>query len=115
MSETALEFVERLGATPCGYWSKADCARLLALARRGAETQWRPIETAPKDGTEFQAWVAYNGDRRWLEYHCRFYPETEAFEIWTRVDYDMDGWEAGYIAARWMPLPPPPAGETEHE
>jgi len=70
--------------------------------------EWKPIETAPKDGTEFQAWVVHNGTG-WWEPRVRFDPDTEMFQIWTRVDYDQDGWENGYTATHWMPLPPPPS------
>ena len=54
--ETAKEFVERMqkhyevynSATESLSGTEID--RLLSLALRGAETQWRPIEEAPKDG-----------------------------------------------------------------
>ena len=64
-------------------------------------TGWQPIESALKDGTEFQAWV--NG---W-EPKCRFNPESEAFEIYGRVDCDEDGWVPYYLecATHWMPIP----------
>lgn len=67
---------------------------------------WLPIESAPKDGTEFQAWL--NGD--WWEPRCRFNPASEAFEIWGRVDYDRDDWDTyGHLTAtHWMPLPAAP-------
>lgn len=70
---------------------------------------WQPIETAPKDGTEFQAWCVQAGVGRW-ESRCRFDPKTEAFEIWGRIDYDQDGWDIypGFVPTHWMPFPPPP-------
>jgi hypothetical protein len=82
---------------------------LIAAARAGAG--WQPIETAPKDGTEFQGWVG-----QW-EPRCRFNPESETFETWGRVDYDEDGWDVFVPATHWMPPPDPPsdtgAGEGE--
>lgn len=77
------------------------------------EHQWQPIETCPRDGTEFQAWVfdpsrLAHEMRGWWEPKCRF--DGDTFEIWTRVDYDMDGWESGYRATHWLPLPAPPKG-----
>lgn len=71
-----------------------------------AATGWLPIESAPKDGTEFQAWLNIG---LW-EPRCRFNPDSEAFEIWGRVDYDRDDWDAcGHLTAtHWMPRPAAP-------
>lgn len=68
---------------------------------------WQPIVTAPKDGTEFQAWI----DKYGWEPRCRINPESEAFEIWDRVDYDQDGWDfyPHMIPTHWMPHPHEPA------
>ena len=78
-------------------------------------SEWMPIETAPTDGSEFQAWVINddNGFGFW-EPKCRFNKDG-AFEMWGRVDYDIDGWAVHYpyTATHWMPLPPPP--ETTHD
>jgi hypothetical protein len=74
-------------------------------------SEWQPIETAPKDGTEFISWLVNDG-RGWIEFRTRFDPDSEAFQIYTRVDYDTDDWESGYTATHWLPLPPPPAGDT---
>ncbi len=68
--------------------------------------EWQPIESAPRDGTEFQGWVYKYG---W-EPKCRFDPITESFQIWGRVDYDQDGWDfyPHMAITHWMPLPAPP-------
>jgi hypothetical protein len=74
---------------------------------------WMPISSAPRDGTSFQAWV-HRPDTDlspggW-EPRCRFNPDSEAFEIWGRVDYDCDGWDT-YLhlePTHWMPEPFPP-------
>lgn len=65
--------------------------------------KWQPIETAPRDGTEFQAWIG-----NW-EPRCRF-NEDGTFQIWGRIDYDIEGWDyyPSAIATHWMPLPEPP-------
>jgi hypothetical protein len=70
---------------------------------------WQPIETAPKDGSEFQAWGAEHG-RGWWEPRARVNPESAALETWGRVDYDWEDWEAEHRLTHWQPqpLPPPP-------
>jgi hypothetical protein len=74
----------------------------------GSVMDWQPIETAPKDGAEFQAWVDYRGRGIW-EPRCR-YDDNGAFQIWQRVDYDCEGWDTDSYAfpTHWMPLPEPP-------
>ena len=72
---------------------------------------WRMLDSAPRDGTEFQGWVKSAIDPMgWWEPKCRFNPDTEAFEIWDRVDYDQDGWECyGHVdPVAWMPEPVAP-------
>ena len=72
-------------------------------ARRGAAMQWRPIEEAPKDGTEF---IAYR-------------PDAGVFTA--NYDDEQDVWFAnhGYeditddLPTHWMPFPPPPKGAEE--
>ena len=102
----------RVTAETVGYIAGlVDHAAADALA--AADAGWMPIESAPKDGTEFQAWVG-----SW-EPRCRFNPDTEAFEVWDRVDYDQDGWDACYLdlVTHWQPLPAAPltrpAGEVD--
>lgn len=75
-----------------------------------AAADWLPIESAPKDGTEFQAWLHVG---LW-EPRCRFNPASEALEIWGRVDYDRDDWGAsGHLTAtHWMPQPAAPGVST---
>lgn len=73
---------------------------------------WRDIASAPRDGTVFQAWVCLvDGGRGYWEPKCRFNPDTEAFEIWGRVDYDHDDWGCyGHLTGtHWMPEPEAPA------
>ena len=80
---------------------------------------WQPIETAPQDGTPFQVWVIRNYEPRlgFWEPNARFNPETGAFEIWGRADYDLEDYEvfSHLTATHWMPLPDPPRARQEGE
>lgn len=71
---------------------------------------WLPIETAPRDGTEFQAWVVGGDNYGFWEPHARFDPETEAFQMYSRVDYDEDDWDTfpQWTPTHWMPEPRQP-------
>ena len=81
-------------------------------------SNWRTIDSAPKDGTEFQAWTVLKDGADleggiW-EPCARFNPESEAFEIWTRVDYDQDGWQTDWFyPTHWQPLPAPPEPSSD--
>lgn len=66
--------------------------------------EWRPIETAPKDGTELIA--------------SRFWGDGSVVAImhWLPLDgdgfWDSDGWDADWEPTHWIPLPPPPKAGT---
>lgn len=68
-------------------------------AQRVPLTEWRPIETAPRDGSTFIGW---NG--RWRGVARYFEPNYEDDPIWTdeRTEYITPP------LTHWMPLPPPP-------
>jgi hypothetical protein len=71
---------------------------LLALARRGAAVQWRPIEEAPKDGKEV------------LSIFVDLVGPYYSLVSWS----DSYGWvgENGIVnPTHFMPLPPPPEKE----
>lgn len=80
---------------------------------------WRPMDEAPRDGSEFQALATVDANGAWIwEPRCRFEPKNEVFEIWGRVDYDQDGWEVHPLITlqSWQSqpvLPPPPTGSGE--
>jgi hypothetical protein len=89
-------------------------------------SEWRPIETAPKDGTLLLFYLAEAPDGR------RSYELPEAAKNWTigfwmhqtwksieTIDAggmggEMTGWMADYVCldaepTHWMPLPEPPS------
>jgi len=62
------------------------------------ESQWRNIETAPRDGTKFWAF-----ERRRGQYEC-----------WYHTDgYWMDHADSEPGPTHWMPLPAPPHGASD--
>ena len=91
-SETDMEFLDGLIGRPI---TVSDRVRLLALARRVAAMQWRPISEAPRDGT------------RILITNKTPFVSRYQYGVW-----DVDGGQV-YNATHWMPLPPPPEGEKE--
>lgn len=80
----------------------------VALAAAPSPVAWQPIETAPRDGTEFQAWFVLEGSNEgFWEPQCRFEPETGEFMVLMEF-----GWDT-YPAAtptHWMPIPSSPTG-----
>ncbi len=59
--------------------------------------EWLPIETAPRDGTHILTFAAGHG---------------VAEGYWVSTS-DGDTWrDDGAEPSHWMPLPPPPAGQT---
>jgi len=73
-----------------------------------AVMRWRPIETAPKDGTEILAYLITS---------CESIVYMDII-LWSAVGADKDcGWltchgvEVYSTPIRWMPLPPQPTGD----
>lgn len=60
--------------------------------------EWRPIETAPKDGTEILVWLS------WGDYEITLWEN----DRWTWEDRLSSQPEPTH----WMPLPPPPDAST---
>jgi hypothetical protein len=87
-----------------------DAADALSLTLEGEEG-WRPIETAPKDGTEILVWIVHEPD----EYHDERF-ERASLAYWLEAhDHPMfpreARWEKAWIGepVAWRPLPAPPA------
>ncbi len=81
--------------------------RLLDEAR--AQSGWRPIETAPKDGTKVLVFCPHDSPFQAVaNYHRQESPE------WVGWVESYDG-EDIWPPSHWMPLPPaPPITEKEH-
>lgn len=79
-------------------------------------SEWKPIETAPKDGT--QILIARAGDdvgvneieiTEWFSIEQNHYERIKD-DIYRKVtDKPIEGWNGnGHRATHWMPLPSPP-------
>jgi hypothetical protein len=71
--------------------------------------EWRPIESAPKDGSSILVW--------WPDWQKREMCSNEPVVAWWTGTW----WQAGNywcdpswaLPIRWMPLPPPPKEKPE--
>ena len=73
-------------------------------------SEWQPIESAPRDGTQFIAttMVSHIDGRRWRETHL-IWCDDETGEI----HHDCEqGWQVDDYAY-WQPLPAPPQANGE--
>jgi hypothetical protein len=71
-----------------------------------AESPWRPIATAPKDGSAILSWPAqsaFTGDDT-ISYVVRWSDWKEAWIEASGEEYDT------FHPTHWMPLPEPPEG-----
>lgn len=103
------EHVQKLGSYIINAKEKARRDALIKLGWTPPEENgWRPIETAPKDGT----WVllaspsGYKAGTLRVEV-CRYYPAYRPNDPWQNHSDDsfLDG---GAAPTHWMPLPPCP-------
>lgn len=70
---------------------------------------WRPIETAPKDGTHFDLY-GIAGKRGIRVPDCYWHRNAQR---WMTKHYDKAGYSAlrlPFTATHWLPSPPPPKG-----
>jgi len=83
---------------------------------------WKPIESAPKDGTEIDVWTVRRSVRGLIDSNPARFTNVQWREVdgvdtwasygdfrWNAVEYDFAG--GAQIATHWMPLPTPPVGE----
>lgn len=77
--------------------------------------EWRPIDTAPIDGTIVWLYCSDNVQREgWFETGRNF---DQPFNDWTSGWETQGEYDVGYNSispTHWMPLPEPPATEDKH-
>jgi len=93
-----------LDYTPDYIWNLIDISAqwgLDAAAPASLASQWQPIETAPKDGTEILLCFGSDKNSQGL-LHARWH---EPFPNWLAVSYGREILDA---PTHWQPLPAPP-------
>lgn len=100
-------------------------AALLDIIEKFFKDKWQPIETAPKDGTEFYGWGTIINDDGNIHHPI---PGRHYDCYWGNRDSDYvkrkygpqgwctrghDGWSYGIVLIHWQPLPAPPMKKGE--
>lgn len=68
-------------------------------------SDWKPIETAPKDGTIVDLWTRIG--ERWTD--CHWNVDKGDWLRWGLDSWGGNGWQRIVDPlTHWMPLPPPP-------
>jgi hypothetical protein len=95
-------------------------AALSELAKLRAEAEWRPIESAPRDGTAILLWdasknVVVSGCWHNEPEHDSPINGYEPGWAWWVSDEDTVMWDGGPddIPTHWLPLPSPPKDPAE--
>lgn len=83
------------------------------VARLRAQVGWRPIETAPKDGTDILLWEKW-GDVPFVGFwHAEGRWSYRSDHLYVNGDASLDpNWND---LTHWMPLPAPPDSDTPAE
>ena len=69
---------------------------------------WQPIETAPKDGTKIDLWVANQELGRAIRETDMVWHHFDDGSAWAHADALFLVEEDGWTVTHWMPLPEPP-------
>jgi hypothetical protein len=99
-------------------------AALLAAPQQAIPSGWLPIETAPKDGTLIDVWIAGEFSNRWAGVYWGF-PHHSCGEMGDYCDsdwhYEKEGWVNDFNMTiqdeitHWMPIPASPTAPIESD
>lgn len=111
-AEREIAICEGLGHASA-YWPDLLATIIAALAETPDVSMWKPIDSAPKDGTRILALWPYSKTQCWFE---TFWDDDES-------QGDKPGWYApewgclldGYNPTHWQPLPPPLTLQPDHQ
>lgn len=73
-------------------------------------SEWQPIETAPKDGTDIFLWIP---DGREIPLPGRWEPLIRSRKVKWILDDGMFLEDRYPLPTHWMPLPDPPKAESD--
>ena len=96
------------------HWAQYAALQLArALLALAAEREWRPIESAPRDGT----WILIAGNSGYNTTPlrvsvARYYPEYRPHNPW-QTHSDDAFTDGGDLPIYWLPLPKPPTPDGE--
>jgi hypothetical protein len=80
--------------------------------KEGGMSEWQPIETAPKDGTQILVWDGANAQV------AEFYVRADGSSSWELGHRWVNGhtresWSCSGVLTHWMPLPARPSDKGE--
>ena len=107
--EASASFAPEDAVAIAAWNTRADTTCALRGAQK--ESGWRPIETAPQDGTPILAWNAEYGARETRS--ITYTPGSPGFaegltDRWWQWDEPKNNWSLKWQPTHWMPLPEPP-------
>jgi len=112
--QAAREDIQRLNGRVADLWLgkfPTDPVAFLSsqLATAQAESEWRTIETAPKDGT----WILLMGESGYINRPYRVHVGNWGERDWWMQSEDCSFEDDGGPPTHWMPLPDPPKEEGD--
>lgn len=99
-----MDIIERLEDDEL-YVDAVDDA-ITEIKRLRARTAWRPIETAPKDGTLVDLWVVYSGQKGIRLFNMQWREWAGAGGYWKCKYSELT--VSGDVVKNWRPVPEPP-------
>lgn len=73
-------------------------------------SEWQPIKTAPKDGTEIQLWAVLTSNKKGQWWPKCYWGGNFGIDWWMAIDEEGEGVleKSAWKPTHWMPEPEPP-------